>query len=269
VSAAPQVSTPGRRFRVALEYGVTGDLRFLAHHDELRMLTRALVRAAWPLAYTRGFNPRPRLTIPLPRNLGTETAGQLAQVDLATPCDAAELYPALADTMPLAAPLRRVIAPGPVRTALADSVTYEVDLTPAEAAQVAGRIPEILDRATVTVQRESAPGRPTRPFDIRPFLERLEVDSGCLRMRLRVEGRTARPSEVLTALGLPAAEYACALRRVAVRWNMDWANAAAAAAPHERNQLGYEEINKPQEGGEFAQGARGPQGDPPADSKVD
>ncbi len=55
------------RLRAALEFALAGDLRFLAHHDELRLLTRALVRAGWPLAYSQGFNPRPRLVLPLPR----------------------------------------------------------------------------------------------------------------------------------------------------------------------------------------------------------
>jgi hypothetical protein len=35
----------GPAFRVAFEYALSGDLAYLSHRDELRMLRRALVRA--------------------------------------------------------------------------------------------------------------------------------------------------------------------------------------------------------------------------------
>ena len=57
---AATVPTPGQTDRdtgacraVALCFALDGALRFLSHHDELRMLTRALRRARWPLAASR------------------------------------------------------------------------------------------------------------------------------------------------------------------------------------------------------------------------
>ncbi|MBU0616609.1 MAG: DUF2344 domain-containing protein, partial [Planctomycetes bacterium] len=40
------------RHAVACCFALGGDLRLLSHHDELRMLARALRRAGWPLAYS-------------------------------------------------------------------------------------------------------------------------------------------------------------------------------------------------------------------------
>ncbi len=80
------------RVRVALLYVIEGDLRFLSHHDEMRLIARAVVRAAWPLTYSRGFNPKPLLSIPLPRPLGMSCDCQLAFVELSRVRSAAELY---------------------------------------------------------------------------------------------------------------------------------------------------------------------------------
>ena len=81
-SRAPAGEQTAPCFRVALSYALNGELRYLSHRDELRMLTRALVRARWPLRYSRGFNPIPRLTLTLPRSVGTASECQLALVEL-------------------------------------------------------------------------------------------------------------------------------------------------------------------------------------------
>ncbi len=60
-----------------------------------------------------------------------------------------------------------------------------------------------------------------------------------LRMQLAFnEQRTARPAEVLTALGLAAARYVHRLRRAAVHWDMEIAGPCVGPAMHERNDFG-------------------------------
>jgi radical SAM-linked protein len=238
---APAAPRP-RRMRAALEYALTGDLRYLAHHDELRMLTRALVRAGWPLAYSGGFNPRPRLTLPLPRNLGVAAECQVAVVDLAEPRPSGELAKSLAGQLPGGCVLHRVMAPAPSATPHPRGVVYEIDLDSADLTGLADRCAALLAQPAIVVERESAPGRPTRPIDIRPYLIQLALTAGSLRMELAfVEQRTARPAEVLTALGLAAARCTHRLRRAAVHWDMDIAGPCVGPAMHERNDFDDEE----------------------------
>src|SRR5688572_3594919 len=98
-------SPPAVRWRAVIEYAIDGDVRFLSHRDELRMLTRALVRSGWPLAYSHGFNPQPKLSIPLPRRTGIAAVPQLAVVELDTDCPADELFARLSAALPSAVPL--------------------------------------------------------------------------------------------------------------------------------------------------------------------
>ena len=68
------------REKWAFEFSVTGDLRFISHRDTVRVFQRALARAALPVAYSEGFNPHPRLSLPLPRAVGVASEAELMDV---------------------------------------------------------------------------------------------------------------------------------------------------------------------------------------------
>ncbi len=237
VASAPQAGAPAR-FRAALEYALDGDLRFLSHRDELRMLVRALVRARWPLAYSQGFNPQPHLTLPLPRNLGTAAAGQLGLVDLREPRPPEELFESLRRALPTECALQYVIAPALRGMPHAQSATYAVRIDPEEAIGLGARIAGLLARSTVVVQRDCGPKKPPRTIDIRPYVEMLELEGCVLRLRLRfVQQRTARPSEVLSELGLAAAVYNHRLLRREIHWDIELTGPAFGPALHERTSF--------------------------------
>jgi radical SAM-linked protein len=223
-------------WRVALEFAVTGDVRFLSHHDELRMLERALVRAGWPLAYSQGFNPRPRVIVPLPRSVGTAANGQLALVDLRAAGAPEELSASLAAALPADYRLVRVAALASRRVPRAQTACYEVELDAAEVDGLAPRIEGLLARPTLVVPRAYGPGRAPRPIDIRPYIEQLQLDGCRLRIVLHCGAqRTARPSEVITELGLPAAAYNGRLRRSEVHWDIELFGPDTGPAARERN----------------------------------
>ena len=66
----------------AIELSVEGDLRFLSHHDMMRAMERLVCRAKLPLKYTQGFNPRPVLSLSLPRPVGVASRAELLVVTL-------------------------------------------------------------------------------------------------------------------------------------------------------------------------------------------
>jgi radical SAM-linked protein len=237
-AALPLPTSPPPRLRASVDYALSGDLRFLSHHDELRMLTRALIRARWPIAYSQGFNPSPRITIPLPRGLGIAADAQLAVITLAagTSPSGDELAAALSATLPAGCTVARVVVPAPRATPRAVGMYYDVQLTPADAAALAPRLPAALAEETWVVQREDGPGRPTRAIDIRPYVTGLDLAAGRLRMDLRIDHqRSARPVEVLTTLGLAAATYAHHVRRGAVQWTLD--NDGPENGPAEKERI--------------------------------
>jgi len=238
-TAAPVGRSEAPRVRAALEYAVRGDLRYLSHHDELRMLGRALVRARWPLRYSQGFNPMPRLSIPLPRSVGMESECQWAVVELGEARPEQLLAARLAAVLPGACELKQVIAPAPPGTPHPRAVEYRVAIDPPERRSVATRVRRVMALEQLVVQRAGAPGKPARPVDIRPYLDVLALDGTELRMRLRyAQQQSARPAEILMELGLAADAYNQRVRRSAVIWDMELAGAGVAPAAPEGTKLG-------------------------------
>lgn len=243
-----------RRFRVAVELGLDRDLRYLSHHDELRMLARALVRARWPLAYSQGYNPLPRIVLPLPRSVGTASACQWALIDLSEPRSPTELCETLAGALPPSCTLHRVIAPAPRATPHPQRVSYQVELTPAEGDRLERRIGELLAATEIRVMRRRGPNRPARPINVRPYIENMAWDGHSLQIRLVYDQqRSARPSEILTALGLAADHYNHRVRRTEVEWDIELTGPTQRPAAPERKRLGKEEEGDHPSGNEDAQ----------------
>jgi radical SAM-linked protein len=237
---APAEDVP--RFRVALEYAIAGDLRFISHHDELRMLARVLVRADWPLRYSQGFNPIPRLVLPLPRSVGTASQCQWALVELREERRAQDLRDRLAAALPADCALKRMIAPAPRGKPHALAVEYAVMLDPRDAGVVGPRLRGMLALEELVVQRDIQGGKRTRRLDIRPHIESLVLDGPDLRMRLRIADQcTARPAEILTELGLAADVYNHRVRRTEVTWDIELLGQGVGPAAPEGMKLGNEE----------------------------
>lgn len=230
------------RCPVAFRFALDGDLRFLSHHDELRVLARALTRARWPLAYSRGFNPLPRLVLPLPRRVGTASDCEWAVVELCETRPVELLHDSLAAVLPAKCRLRQVVTlpsrakPHPRR------VVFTIDLEPEHATIAESRIADLPAAETLTVDRAYGPGKPTRAIDIRPYIEKVTLDGRTLSMRLAfVDQRTARPSEVLTALTLPASAYDHRWRQVEVEWDIVLAGPSHWPPDTERKYIAHEE----------------------------
>ncbi len=60
----------------------TGMAAYISHLDLMRLFQRAFKRADLPLTHTRGFNPRPSVSIALPLSLGVESTCELLDFEL-------------------------------------------------------------------------------------------------------------------------------------------------------------------------------------------
>src|SRR5690606_16197351 len=89
------------RYKVAIRFRVEGDLRFISHHDMMRLFERALARARLPVKHSEGFNPRPRMSLPLPRPVGVATLADRLVVELREPVETTDALARLRRQMPV------------------------------------------------------------------------------------------------------------------------------------------------------------------------
>jgi radical SAM-linked protein len=203
------------RLRLAVRFVIEGDLRFISHHDTMRLFERALSRAGLPVRFSQGFNPRPRLSLPLPRPVGVAGDEELLLVDLNEPLDVTQALERLSGQMPDGIRLTeaRLLEGG--RTPKASGIEYTLPL-PAETLEGAERL---LAAETWWIER-SSPGRSSgRRVDLRAFIDQIEPRGASLWMKVRVmDGSSLRPAELLTALGVNPQEGQHRMRRTAIHW---------------------------------------------------
>jgi len=60
----------------------TGNAAYISHLDLMRLFQRSFKRAGLPLTHTKGFNPRPSVSIALPLSVGIESRCELLDFDL-------------------------------------------------------------------------------------------------------------------------------------------------------------------------------------------
>jgi radical SAM superfamily enzyme YgiQ (UPF0313 family) len=80
-----QGEAPVFRYRFVYERG--GLARYFTHLEVLRLVQRALRRTGWPLRFSEGFHPHPRLSMGPSLPVGTEGAGEFFDIELRAPTD--------------------------------------------------------------------------------------------------------------------------------------------------------------------------------------
>ncbi len=213
--------------KLRVRYTKLGKVRFLSHRDVARIWERAIRRAHLPIAYSEGFNPRPKLHFGLALSVGHESIDEYLDIDLREGVEVAAAGPALAACLPVGIDVVEVSELASGGTSLQESVDVVVwrFVVPHEAADgLPERAAALLasDHLPIEVVRKAKPQTiDLRPQvvaltmvdggaheDPRPLLPRqradevVEPDGLTLVAELRTRPRSVRPGELLAALGL-------------------------------------------------------------------
>jgi radical SAM-linked protein len=197
-----------QRLRITFARGEA--IKYISHLDLARVWERALRRARVPLAYSQGFNPRPKMAFAAALPVGYTAAAEVVDIFLEEPLDPLELVRRLAVVLPSGLQVISIEKIDPGLPALQPQVwaaDYLVDVAwRGERVELEARIVALL--AASTLPRERVRKGQRRSYDLRPLVEDLKLEDGDaeghrLWMRLRYgTGGTARPEDVLDALGL-------------------------------------------------------------------
>lgn len=69
--------------RILFRFTKGDPVRFVGHLDLMRVVERAIRRSHFPVCYSQGFNPRPRMSFASALTLGATSEWELCQLDLA------------------------------------------------------------------------------------------------------------------------------------------------------------------------------------------
>jgi radical SAM-linked protein len=185
------------------------------------MFERALARANLPVRYSEGFNPRPRLTIALPRPVGVASRDELLVIELTAETAPEEALSRLQAHMPAGLTLLKADRLADAEKRVPCEALYELELGPNAVEGLDQRITEFLTTTSVTIHRtrRAKSGAPIsgKSVDVRSFVLKLQIDDATLRWTQSIsQDGTARLAEVLEALNIPAEQHLHKVRRVQV-----------------------------------------------------
>jgi radical SAM-linked protein len=197
--------------RLRLTFSKNGPARYIGHLDLARTMERSLNRAQVPIAYSQGFNRRPRLSFAAALPLGYTSEYELADIWLLEDVDPRkvmeQMMPKMAPGIVLTA-VKQVPLGAPSLQSITASARYEI--TPLENLNVedlSSRINQLLAEKHLIRERKSGKGK-VKQYNLRPLIIEIVSDADSdgnwmLRMTLfLMPGKTGRPDEVLAAINI-------------------------------------------------------------------
>jgi len=209
-----------RRQRLRITFAKGEPIKYISHLDLMRTWERALRRAQVPLAYSEGFNPRPKISIASALPVGFTGRGEVMDIVLSrhiSPYNFAKrLKPHLPPGLEVLS-VEEVYLRLPSLQSQMRYAEYRVMVESEETlAEMEKRVEQMLSAQSLPRQRERK-GRLTE-YDLRPLIDDLWIEgpssarspdrrregTACvLGMRLQSDSQaTGRPDEVLEAMGL-------------------------------------------------------------------
>lgn len=194
--------------RYRTTFAKTDAMRFTGNLDLHRTLERTMRRANLPLAYSQGFNPRPKLTLADALPLGYTSGDEIADFWLDEDLPPEAITPALEKAAPPGIEFLslEVIDPqaAKLQNTLASAVYQATLFEPLE--EMENKVADLL--AAPELPRQKTRKGKVRHYDLRALILDIQPLPGDqaghqrLEMRLQArEGATTRPNEILTELG--------------------------------------------------------------------
>lgn len=212
------MSNPDEQIHLAFYYCVTGDVKFISHHDTMRLFRRAVVRAGLPVSYSQGFNPHARISAPLPRPVGMASEAELVMVWMTEAVEVGDAKERLNGQMPDGIRIARVEVLEAGRGMQPDSARYRLETGP-PTAELRKSVEDLIESEVVSVRRLHPKPSKAREIDIKEYLMDIQWVADGLEFCLKVTPRgSARPSEVASVLGFDARSINHKICRMEVRW---------------------------------------------------
>ena len=186
-------------FPYRVRFTKTGKLRFLSHHDLMRLFERALRRSGLPLRMTEGFNPHPILGFPTALGLGIESLDEVMEFELTAWIAPVKIEADLGSQLPEGVKLVRVEPFARRDRSAIEFVEYEAAFPPG--IDLLQGAKDFMARAETWIERKSDKG--SKKVELRRYVIAIEVEPGRALLRIRVTDQgTAKPEEVLRAIGV-------------------------------------------------------------------
>lgn len=181
-------------------------MRFVSHRDVARLFERAIRKLRFPVAYSEGFSPRPKVSFGLALSVGHESDAEYLDVRLDGPVDLEVLPAQMTAALPVGITVHGVEPLDAGAPSLQQAVVccdWQIEVIGLSAAELTSVVSDVIAAPEVQIERERK-GKST-VADVRPAILHLEVvgptDDGVqLAATLATDLVSLRPNELVGLL---------------------------------------------------------------------
>jgi radical SAM-linked protein len=213
------------RQTLVAKFDVTGSLRFVSHQEMLRVWQRALIRAGLPVCFSEGFNPHPRISLPLPRSVGIEAKDEIACVCIEhgenESLDAGTLQTLISGQLPVGCTLMKVEVQSGKADYQATGATYFLPVR--LCAKVQAAADNLMSRLKVsepiTVERRVDEYGNSRTVDVCEYIGTISIKDNGVSVECRISpAGSIRVHEIMKLLQIEPSMLTSPVRRISVQW---------------------------------------------------
>ncbi|MGB8225718.1 MAG: TIGR03936 family radical SAM-associated protein [Sedimentisphaerales bacterium] len=212
---------------LAGRYKIHGNIRFLSHQETMRVIARAIIRSGIEPAYSQGYNPHLKLSLPLPRNVGLASDDELfcagIEASRRQQTEKFSFADSIAEQLPEGLELVSVeIIEKPVAYQPVE-VEYLVKVNLLEKREKIEKINEqIRAGSEILIERTVNREGDVKTIDVGKFLKSFEIVQQGVRVFCRVlPTGTIRPDEILRLLNMDSYEVSSSIVRKKVIWQIN------------------------------------------------
>lgn len=213
---------------LVIRFRIGGSLRFLSHAETVKVFQRACFRAGIEIQHSQGFNPRPKLSLPLPRSVGVESDDDLLCLrvnrDPNVPRAAdyeSRIKARLSGQLPEGCELLSVTVAEKSTSFQQSGAAYVLTVQPEYLNEkLKATIKRLLASENLNLQRRINAKGNIRNVDVRGFLKSIELNGRSITVECNI-GSTGsiRVEEILKLLELDVEKLAAPIRRKNVQWS--------------------------------------------------
>lgn len=201
--------------RARLQYSKRGNMRYLSHLELTKAIMRAMRRADFPLKYSSGFHPSPKVSFGPALGVGIAGLREYLDLELLPPFEIETLTANLNKTLPVGiSVVRMAVFYGKEKSLDSFIMRYTYEIVHDEGISVEG----FLAKDEVLIQREKG------LVDVKELVEAMErVDNRTVRLTVRDQGAIkVRLDELLAEIFSGAAGNLEVTRTDMYGWDGDW-----------------------------------------------
>jgi radical SAM-linked protein len=219
-----QIVESDAAIKVLVKFKVRGILRFLSHAEMLRLFQRACMRAGIKLQHSEGFNPRPKLSLPLPKPVGVEVDDDLLCLflDASTAAfDPERFKEALSAQLPRHCQVLAVTTAKQKAAPQPREASYLLPLSQEHLnKKLKTRIGRLMASDSLNLDRHLNAKRSSfKNVDVRPFIKSIAFDNEGIVIECKTSSAgSVRVDEILDLLELDEQKLAAPVRRTSVEW---------------------------------------------------